>query len=414
MLRFCPNCRHYREAIETFANDQANEFSAGEIGAGRSEIEKKERQRHEEQRRFEEGLPFHFEPECYNWCERFTPSESLIEELTERAESSDLDLEAANAIKRELEVDFLIDPAHGSISPVYALCSRQNPHADCRAYEPIWRVVGASVVGISHVTEGLPCQDAHATRTVNGKWVIIAVSDGAGSAKHSDVGSKLAARTAVNTVAKRLSQAIDRNRLPVDAESWRELFTPALVTAFERLNAEADERTIALRDLACTLVLAVSGPGCTATIHVGDGACVAQWTDGTLETLTSAPAGDEFLELTTFLISDNATEEAQVTCTSRTAHGLAAFSDGLELMLLKYPQWEPSDSALNPFFSFWERATERRAAVGELEGFLESEKVRQRTYDDVTLVLATQEPFATAAAAEPPEQSESDVQEETV
>ncbi len=66
-----------------------------------------------------------------------------------------------------------------------------------------WRVVSACEIGTSHVRSGRPCQDsvAHSiVRTKRGNVFISVVSDGAGSAAHSEIGSWLAATTFVELV----------------------------------------------------------------------------------------------------------------------------------------------------------------------------------------------------------------------
>jgi serine/threonine protein phosphatase PrpC len=59
----------------------------------------------------------------------------------------------------------------------------------------MWRVVGTSVVGASHHKSQTPCQDTCDYRfcTLAGeRALVIAIADGAGSAKASEVGSQQA------------------------------------------------------------------------------------------------------------------------------------------------------------------------------------------------------------------------------
>ena len=59
----------------------------------------------------------------------------------------------------------------------------------------MWRHIAQSLQGPSHVDEGTPCQDTHGVRVLGEAphGVLIAcVADGAGSAKHSEIGSAIA------------------------------------------------------------------------------------------------------------------------------------------------------------------------------------------------------------------------------
>ena len=57
-----------------------------------------------------------------------------------------------------------------------------------------WRVAAASAIGTSHVASGTKCQDAHGFGVFDASGeniLILVVSDGAGSAKHSEDGSAM-------------------------------------------------------------------------------------------------------------------------------------------------------------------------------------------------------------------------------
>ena len=56
---------------------------------------------------------------------------------------------------------------------------------------------GVSLPGWDHINKGIVCQDAHRIVCMEDNVAIAAVADGVGSAKHSDVGSKLAVENAV-------------------------------------------------------------------------------------------------------------------------------------------------------------------------------------------------------------------------
>jgi len=60
-----------------------------------------------------------------------------------------------------------------------------------------WKAIARSATGTSHKKQQLPCQD-YGDFSISHKGILGAVADGAGSAKHSDVGAKLTVKTALN------------------------------------------------------------------------------------------------------------------------------------------------------------------------------------------------------------------------
>ena len=87
-----------------------------------------------------------------------------------------------------------------------------------------WRFAAASVLGTSHLRHGLPCQDSHACRAVtdgDGRTaLVLAVSDGAGSAARAEEGSAIACEILVRAVEARLAATrVDRLEA-ADALDW--------------------------------------------------------------------------------------------------------------------------------------------------------------------------------------------------
>ncbi len=67
-----------------------------------------------------------------------------------------------------------------------------------------WRIVSASAVGTSHLKLGTPCQDSTDCRilqdTEGRPVLVVAVSDGAGSASKAEIGSWIACSTVTEAV----------------------------------------------------------------------------------------------------------------------------------------------------------------------------------------------------------------------
>ena len=245
----------------------------------------------------------------------------------------------------------------------------------------VWRVAAASVRGVSHAHADQVCQDAHAFTLLPNGVLVAAVADGAGSAAMSEVGSALAAETAVAAIAtgETLLSATDR-------EGWKTLLTDALRLAQIRLEAEAEERKIDLNTLATTLLLAVATPEASAVMQVGDGAIVVGDAEGSVRALTF-PLHGEYANTTVFLTSPDALETAQFGLHPAATH-LALFSDGLQRIALDMATGTPFAPFFAPLFRFVANEPETPTAQTQLTAFLSSPRVQERSDDDITLALA--------------------------
>jgi hypothetical protein len=239
-----------------------------------------------------------------------------------------------------------------------------------------WQVAAASVRGSSHEKTGQPCQDAYCWQPLPGDILVMAVADGAGSAVLGDVGASIAVQTAIDTLC------LQQNTPPGPASdaAWHGLLTAAIA-------AEAQARAVKTRDLATTLILVVTTPHLVAVLQVGDGAAVVGDGTGTLMALTTPQSG-EYINETTFLTSPAALQTAQGGVWHGAPRHIAAFSDGLQMLALKMPAGSPHAPFFTPLFHFMATITEAAAAQDQLAAFLRSPRVRERTDDDVTLLLA--------------------------
>lgn len=251
----------------------------------------------------------------------------------------------------------------------------------------IWKCIGASVRGSSHEKTGLPCQDAHKWVTIDEhRWLIAAVADGAGSAELSEVGAKVAAQCSVQTVTRYLKE----HPLPRNEDEWRMVMMMVLEITLGVVLWKAEELKKPKRQLACTLILVVLGPSTNVAMQIGDGASVIQDEDGAIRVLTKPEQG-EYVNETTFLTSPRAIETAQFVFLDKVSPSIAVFSDGLQLLSMKYPKWEPFEPFFNPLFEFLKDEIDTQIARIKLESFLMSQPIRSRTDDDVTLLLAVRQ-----------------------
>lgn len=244
-----------------------------------------------------------------------------------------------------------------------------------------WRVAAASVLGTSHQKTGQLCQDAHCWETLPGGILVAAVADGAGSASLGKVGAIVGAQTAVETIA---SAALPHT----DTSAWKSLLISALAAAKVAVEAEAGACKTAARELATTLIVVVATPELIAAAQIGDGVAVASDRTGNLTALTTPQRG-EYANETTFLVSPQAIESAQVNVWYGTTAKIALLSDGLQMLALEMNQSKPYVPFFSPLFRFLAQIADETTAKQQLVGFLRSPRIAERTDDDLTLLLAT-------------------------
>ena len=142
----------------------------------------------------------------------------------------------------------------------------------------------------------------------------------------------------------------------------------------------------ALGEFATTLLVAVAAGPWLSAAQVGDGAMVCRNTAGTLELLSKVRNGGEYVNETTFLTSaDYLAGLHRRSLPAAEVDGLALFTDGIELLAITYPANSPHAPFFKPLFAF---AEGDEATQAELEIFLRSDRVCERTDDDKTLIVA--------------------------
>lgn len=137
-----------------------------------------------------------------------------------------------------------------------------------------WRVVGASVVGKSHLDNIPPfCQDSHCLEGdgKNPHWGIAVVCDGAGSATYSHYGSQFVAEKTsefFKKIVKKLGWY--KGVLPTQ-ERWHDAAKQVLSEVRRNLELYANKENIEFKALACTVIVVIFSPAGLLVTHIGDG-----------------------------------------------------------------------------------------------------------------------------------------------
>ena len=278
--------------------------------------------------------------------------------------------------------------------------------------ESVWKVVGASVAGSGHVKTGRPCEDAARYQVcpmpMGAPALVAAVADGAGSCAHSARGALAAADAALAEAVSRLPAVLTGDLLPGeiqpgdllprDSESVDggliDLLRHCLWAGHRRLVEIADAEGQALRDYSTTLLLSVQVDGLLAVAQIGDGAIIAAGPDAGYFMASVPDRSGEYANETSFVTEKRSIEDAQFAVFPVAGSGsrLVMFTDGLQNLVLEYgcgPLPVPHDKFFSSLFDWFGAQRGEYEAFAGLRRFLSSSKVRARTDDDVTLLMAT-------------------------
>lgn len=243
-------------------------------------------------------------------------------------------------------------------------------------------MVGAAAQGTSHARAGTPCQDALAYQVLPGDVAAAVIADGAGTARFAAQAAQAAVSVSCEALGGLLSAAI-----PENLQDWQTLLRGVFSRARSAVLQQAEEIGDNPREFACTLTaVAVCETG-LAIAQIGDGAVVALDAKGDLFSAACLQRG-EYANETYFLTQDDALDRVEFQFYQGNFRGLALMSDGLLRLALKMPAQEPYPPFFEPLFRFLAEAEDESQAVDQLAGFLNSDRVNQRTDDDKTLILA--------------------------
>ncbi len=246
-----------------------------------------------------------------------------------------------------------------------------------------WQVIAASAIGAGHLRMELPCQDAFQFQILPERdCVIAAVADGLGSAAQAEQGAKMAVDAALQALQVGLSQ-----QQPGTNEEWEHLLLAAFTQARQSLEDGAIAAGLPLQAFGTTLITVVVTPDTLAVGHLGDGAVVALLAPDQLMTV-SPPQRGEYDNETIPLTVPEALRFVRCQAESVKAHCVALLTDGLQNLCINRATADPYAPFFAPFFEALRQQTlDTAAASSQLEQFLGSDRICERTDDDKTLVV---------------------------
>lgn len=253
-----------------------------------------------------------------------------------------------------------------------------------------WIIASASVIGSSHQKTSAPCQDASVIQiSESGEWVAIVVSDGAGTASHSQEGSSFLAtffaRSLISLSAELSSRAPGQ---------WiNDYVIERILEARHSLRAKADSDDIS--KYHCTLVACLLGPSGGFAIHIGDGAIFggraghgpisgeAELNDNFF---ISAPDNGEYSNETYFVTEGNWIKNLRITPMPRLDWIYACTDGGTALSMVS--DKEPKEGFIVPVLKEVlnkSNTADRNATLVDILANPQADKV---TGDDKTIAIA--------------------------
>jgi len=165
-----------------------------------------------------------------------------------------------------------------------------------------------------------------------------------------------------------------------------------VLTIRERIYARAEALGLTARDFACTFLGVLSSPSGTLVMQIGDGGVVLDVGEG-LETAI-VPMSGEYANMTHFVTDEDAISVLATKTYVGPATRVAAFSDGLQRLVLDMATNKPYEPFFAKFFDVLSTATADKEDElhSALRRFLSSSSVNERTDDDKTLAMAVLAP----------------------
>ena len=250
----------------------------------------------------------------------------------------------------------------------------------------MWKIIRASTIGTSHTKSDSSCQDCCfadvITSADNQKYLVVLVSDGAGSAKEGGQGAELTCKTAISSINTSLEKESADIFTEQRAVTWIENIRNVISD-----KAKADG--LSVRDFACTFLGAVIGCSQSLFFQIGDGAIVLSVND--IQGVVFWPESGEYANMTYFVTDQDALSNLRIQISNMSFKEIAVFTDGIQRLALSFEQQRPHPPFFDPMFAVLRKQSPELCDVlsEQLKQFLNSPAVNERTDDDKTLVLAT-------------------------
>ena len=237
------------------------------------------------------------------------------------------------------------------------------------------KIIAASVAGPAHVQKRQQCQD-YCRYAADGKNIVAAVADGAGSSRFGRIGARLVCDTIVDL----LKNADFENIRPAVKKAVEVARHKAVLHRFNKSKSEKH-----LEDFSATLVGFVYNRGRGMFFHIGDGAALALGRSG--QYIASLPENGSFRCETYFYTMPDWLENLRFTAFGE-SDAVFLMSDGVSGFAFHNGYREPEKNFIDPIHDFLIKEPCKRRAERALRNTLQTSKAQRLNSDDKTLLWA--------------------------
>jgi hypothetical protein len=250
-----------------------------------------------------------------------------------------------------------------------------------------WKAIVHSAMGTRHEQRSQPCQDYGSYR-MEGPYLLGAVSDGAGSAKHAEVGAQIAVESALTAMSRLMAHQFEQMpSLGEMRDASPDFFAKVFDEVLDALTQEKSASECELRDLGCTLLAFVATSEWVAAMQIGDGFMILREHESAPYQLLFEPDKGEFINETIFVTTPQASDYMGTCVKSVLSPFLCAATDGLERVAIRLQDWKPYAPFFKPFEACLRQLPTQAEQHDYLKTFLESERLNAKTDDDKTLLV---------------------------
>lgn len=237
------------------------------------------------------------------------------------------------------------------------------------------RVLSASIKGVLHSQQNVPCQD-YCLYQQDGRNFIAIVSDGAGSAKYGRIGAKIICET-LTSLLKNIDFAEAKKAIPQAIGIARSKLIR------HRLNKTKSEKSLV--DFAATLVGVICHKNKGLFFHIGDGAALAFHDDKYQNFTASRPENGNFSCETYFYTMEDWKDCLRFT-SFENANTIFLMSDGLTNFSFSRDYKTIEKSFLQPIADYLNKETNKTKALRALSNTLSNPQASKLNSDDKTLI----------------------------
>ncbi len=240
-----------------------------------------------------------------------------------------------------------------------------------------WKIASGYIVGRGHIAKNMPCQDRTFKlkgKTSQGNFYGLALADGAGSCKHSDLGAEAITKKILYFIRSRYKYLQNKKNPSRYLLSFIE----------QQLYQIAQQKNIEVKELSSTLLCVTIVNNAYIICHIGDGV-IGVLSENNHLNIVSYPENGEYANSTFFTTSIHHTKRLRVKMGILSqANGFILMSDGSQESL--YDKRTDTLGNINKTIINWlSKASETRvekAIYLNLEQF-----IARKTTDDCSIAI---------------------------